>query len=432
MFELPEEASLDIWTRAWKWIHWLDTYRDLVPAARVKETYALYMALILDLQTHGETKALIDTTPGVRLIVTRAWVLFLELDNCVADIGFHDVCCFIIQDLKASLPAHLEEVIEGAGGSVVDLALVNSGHSQVTAFFLVGVIGILDQTAYHDGLKNALLSAGVRPSFPAVLTCMEGAINDAHAIAADQRFKRSQIYHNWARLVGLVTARVKVARAYDAGKYPSERPCHNTESSAAMFSTSETYNGVGRATDCYIVPSNVRRFTDGSGYRDVCSRLRALRLTRRSRGAVLARPCIHARTRQPRLYGGQGPHFSELMHELPVQPYCLEFDYTQGDATIELLSIDAVEVPATPSNFQAQWLDRVARAARSGGRMQVAIMHFLKGGKCSFRMISLHSRTVHDGLRHIVNCIPKGTELDAIRPSLLAKVCALDPVDIWL
>ncbi|KAJ7458955.1 hypothetical protein FB451DRAFT_576939 [Mycena latifolia] len=163
---------MDLRPRAWKWMKFMDTYRDLLPEASDKETYALYMSLILDLRTHGETKDLIEATPGVRVVVARAWAIFLGLDNCISDAGFHDVCRVLGHDLKRSLPVNLEEMIEGAGGSVADLALllikhinvvVSSGQppSDMTELFLVGVIGLLDETDYNGTLQTSLLSAGI-------------------------------------------------------------------------------------------------------------------------------------------------------------------------------------------------------------------------------------------------------------------------------
>jgi hypothetical protein len=117
----------------------------------------------------------------------------------------------------------------------------------------------------------------------------------------------------------------------------------------------------------------------------------------------------------------------QFIHELPGEPYYLLFDYTAGAVKIEVLPINEVDVPPTPSNFQGQWLDHVARAAKSGGRMQVAIMRYVQDSRGRFQMISMHSHSAQlpEGVHRIAKSIPYDANFDAVRPMVLQKVRAL-------
>ncbi|KAJ7086339.1 hypothetical protein B0H15DRAFT_345770 [Mycena belliarum] len=520
-FGLPEEASVDIWQRAWKWMSFMDTYKDSLPAASAKSTYAVYMSTILDLQSHGGTKAMIDATPGLRVVVTRAWATFLRFPDCISEPGFHDVCRFIVHDLKASQPRILQEVIEGSGGSVSDLAVMLIKHlhlvvlsgqppSEMPRLFLAGVIGVLDDADRDVSLKNALLSAGIVKavmtvvsysegtttpnmlgvlndcftllsriftSFPAamcipdalrsgilrivcqcaiahsthaglrahmqsllcevlppamvyhsVLKCMEDALRDAQKQSEDVRFKRSAQWEDWNKLVRLAEARVKVAVAYDWGQYPSERGCENPVCTKIIEK-----RDLKRCAACrrliYCSDECQRSHWRVGGHRAQCARLRASRISKPEQLTTRDRSFMRALTHHDYNMNMANVLLAivQLNYELPNEPYYLLYDYTAGDVTIEVLPISEVEVPPTPSDFQVQWLDHIARAARSDGRMEVAIIRYVQDSRACFQMVSSHSEdsAVPDHLRHLAHTIPRGRDWATVQPAMLRKIRAL-------
>ncbi|KAJ6580348.1 hypothetical protein DFH09DRAFT_1076611 [Mycena vulgaris] len=70
--------------------------------------YPLFLMVILALDTNAQAFQAIDATPGERRL--------------------RDVCRFLQLILKLSLLAHFEEVIEGVGGSLFDLATIIMNH----------------------------------------------------------------------------------------------------------------------------------------------------------------------------------------------------------------------------------------------------------------------------------------------------------------
>ncbi|KAJ7261224.1 hypothetical protein C8J57DRAFT_1719926 [Mycena rebaudengoi] len=510
-FELQEEASVDIWPRAWKWMHFMDTYRDLLPEASTKDIYAQFLQLIMDLSDHPETKELINTTPGVRVVIARAWAIFIGIDNFMGETGFHDVCRYLGHDLNVSNPKNLEEVIEGAGGSMQDLASLIILHIRrvIGGFFLVGVVGILDDADNEGDFKKILLSLGIvkaltsvvcylvgttdrlagataiindcltlmsriftsraaptclpdalrtgllraicvctiaHPSlyehmesllrevlppamiYHSVISCMPAALIEADGSARVPQFTRSELFKDWERLVGLAQERLVVFQDYEAGAYPSTTACNNTE--CGKIHDKRSMKRCAACRRLYYCSSECQslHWRQG-GHRHICESLQALRLSEPE--SLSTRERSFMRTLAHHDYTAATINILveqvQFIHELPGEPYYLLFDYTAGAVKIEVLPINEVDVPPTPSNFQGQWLDHVARAAKSGGRMQVAIMRCVQDSRGRFQMISMHSHSAQlsEGVQRTAKSIPYDANFDAVRPMVLQKVRAL-------
>ncbi|KAJ6620465.1 hypothetical protein B0H10DRAFT_1078715 [Mycena sp. CBHHK59/15] len=124
---IPPEVRPDLWPRLWKWMEFIDIYGYCLPApAPAPETTRGYFVLLIgSLQGDGETAKLIDATPGVRVFVATAWTLFLQYEE-LDMVGLASVSHFIRRcDMS---PTSLEEFVEGAGGSLNDLASLVVKH----------------------------------------------------------------------------------------------------------------------------------------------------------------------------------------------------------------------------------------------------------------------------------------------------------------
>ncbi|KAJ7510593.1 hypothetical protein B0H11DRAFT_1955376 [Mycena galericulata] len=519
---LHAEASLDVWPSVWKWIEFLDAYRQILPGTADQERYTLYMSLISQLQKkHPKTKDLIDATPGVRVVLARAWSSFVRLDDCVRQEGFRHLC-EIMLDLKMSNPTKFGEVIEGAGGDATSLAFVIIKHIKhsvapsqpPSALALRVVIELLDETDADVGFKSALLSSGIVKALTSTvclltvsaITAAARLLNDcltlmsriftthpapmclpdalragllraicgciaAHAsihrslhvhmqhllqeiippamiyysvvsrmgnaltgvgeLGRDPRLKRSNLFKYWTQVVRLAEERIQVCRDYDAGKCPSRKACDNTECETICDK-----GQVGRCAACQrlhycSLECQTFHWRQG-GHRAMCGNLHALRLKEPESLSTRDRSFMRALVRRDYLASQSGIFLDEIefLREFPNDPYYLQFDYTGGAVKIEILPTEAVDVSPTPSNFEVQWLDHVARAERSHGKMRVAVLRFVQANMARFRMISLHSGSsdVSNTLHSIAEGIPAHADYDSIRPTLLNKVRALAPL----
>lgn len=119
-------------------------------------------------------------TPGVRVVVARAWVSYLSLDRGIHDISFHHAMRFIIFDAQSAHPANIREYIEGSGGSedifaarVVQhiertLPRPDGYHLSYTTVFLV--FGLLRTLAEVDDGRGPLSTALLAHSIVGAIT----------------------------------------------------------------------------------------------------------------------------------------------------------------------------------------------------------------------------------------------------------------------
>ncbi|KAJ6632100.1 hypothetical protein B0H10DRAFT_1976098 [Mycena sp. CBHHK59/15] len=177
---IPQEAFMDLWTWLWSWIQFINRHRDSIPHTNnfgaEHILYTTCLSTLLNLCMHAATIKVIDATPRVRVVVTRAWGILLKIDNnnIASDAVFSDLCTFILHNLKASDAANLEEMIDGAGGSLTDLVslivehiccMVSGPHQIMTdngVFCLLSVLQLLMEKVDDDALlKDALLQQGI-------------------------------------------------------------------------------------------------------------------------------------------------------------------------------------------------------------------------------------------------------------------------------
>ncbi|KAJ7673793.1 hypothetical protein DFH06DRAFT_1467237 [Mycena polygramma] len=117
---VPDPSTYaDIWARVWAWMNFLHTYVVHLQGLAATDLYLAFTSLICTIQDQWDG-SLISTTPGVCVIVARAWVIFLDSNNGP---GLENVDNFLTYG-KGSCPASaMGEYFEGAGGTGDDLAL---------------------------------------------------------------------------------------------------------------------------------------------------------------------------------------------------------------------------------------------------------------------------------------------------------------------
>ncbi|KAJ7026839.1 hypothetical protein C8F04DRAFT_101331 [Mycena alexandri] len=120
-----QEALPDVWPRVWKWIQFLDKHGDRLAISNV-ESYSLYCEAISTLQMHADTKKLIYDTPGVHVVMARAWATFVGKHCTPEQASYVGLCRFLLEDTPSFTT--IEEFVQGAGGSQPDLARLMVAH----------------------------------------------------------------------------------------------------------------------------------------------------------------------------------------------------------------------------------------------------------------------------------------------------------------
>ncbi|KAJ7241143.1 hypothetical protein C8J57DRAFT_1561794 [Mycena rebaudengoi] len=124
---------VDLWPRVWKWSQFLDIYFPLL-----SQNFGIMLLLLLSrFLCHPLAGALMKNTPGVLIAYTRAWKgLFLGPMHPLPEFILDALGSFMqsISDPLSALDSEaLAEMIEGAGGSVDDLASLILTHIEYFA-----------------------------------------------------------------------------------------------------------------------------------------------------------------------------------------------------------------------------------------------------------------------------------------------------------
>ncbi|KAJ6573373.1 hypothetical protein DFH09DRAFT_1312076 [Mycena vulgaris] len=130
--DTPPEVYPSLWPRVWKWSEFLDTYPHcdpFLPADEYEEMSFHTFYYIARLHLHAETARLIDATPRLRVFIAKIWGMLVKTKGP----AFEDVCRFIGRSEGVLAPEHMDEFIEGSGGTVSDLALLVVTHITSTS-----------------------------------------------------------------------------------------------------------------------------------------------------------------------------------------------------------------------------------------------------------------------------------------------------------
>ncbi|KAJ7457789.1 hypothetical protein FB451DRAFT_1509087 [Mycena latifolia] len=135
----PQEVHPIMWPRVWQWSWFLDTYPHCnthpdacgTPERQVEVSLHFFYHMGL-LHRHADTARLMDMTPGLRVFVVKSWGLFLERGPPHGP-AFEDLARFIGRREATSDPEHIEEFIEGAGGTASNLGFLVVKHITSTS-----------------------------------------------------------------------------------------------------------------------------------------------------------------------------------------------------------------------------------------------------------------------------------------------------------
>ncbi|KAJ7714897.1 hypothetical protein B0H16DRAFT_1742331 [Mycena metata] len=176
---IPLGAAADLWPHLWGWLDFLHTHWDYLPASRCVDQRRVCMhhaAIILALLKAHDTSTIIRATPGVRSLLATAWKGMIDDDALFA--------CSAAGTLDLISASHFEEVVDGVGGTIQDLASTIIRHLsravphpelKITAKFVVVCFGFLHSgCAGSPQLRRALCSIDFFTPLINTLTALHG------------------------------------------------------------------------------------------------------------------------------------------------------------------------------------------------------------------------------------------------------------------
>ncbi|KAF8135230.1 hypothetical protein K438DRAFT_1787031 [Mycena galopus ATCC 62051] len=124
----------ELWPRIWTWVQFMDSYRDQFP---VVDDHGFVNVVAEFGFCHG---LIFAAMPGLRRLLVRAWGPLLECDIPLrAVMGFNSLTIALFSGVRAKTREDVEELIDGAGGSLSDLVDL--------------VVGYIDQITADDGVS---------------------------------------------------------------------------------------------------------------------------------------------------------------------------------------------------------------------------------------------------------------------------------------
>ncbi|KAJ7447746.1 hypothetical protein B0H11DRAFT_2335061 [Mycena galericulata] len=137
LYGTPLDLYPDLWPRVWKWTDFLDTYPycNHTCSGEAQATSLGYFYYVARFWKNPQASCLIDSTPRVRIFIAKIWGIMVENEDYHY---FEDLCKFIGRDEAVSDAEHLEEFVEGSGGTEADLASLVVKHITRTTPNLTG------------------------------------------------------------------------------------------------------------------------------------------------------------------------------------------------------------------------------------------------------------------------------------------------------
>ncbi|KAJ7869397.1 hypothetical protein B0H13DRAFT_2350989 [Mycena leptocephala] len=134
-YQEPDDVGPALWPRVWPWTFFMHEYRDYLRAASVfwePLAYTRFLLLVSEIYGPHPIRDVISSTPGFRVLMARAWTILPRLKRKKSAF---EPCLWFLASIIGSLdyadPVHFAEMVEGAGGTLDDLASLALQHIDV-------------------------------------------------------------------------------------------------------------------------------------------------------------------------------------------------------------------------------------------------------------------------------------------------------------
>lgn len=118
---------MSLWPSLYSWVVWFDAYQDLLG----EDDRACGGSFLHFTSVYNSKDAtdLVSSAPGFRRLLTRCWIVVNETQNPLrAAFGFGGLTTMLFPRMRPTSTEHVDDILEGAGGSLSDLALLVVGY----------------------------------------------------------------------------------------------------------------------------------------------------------------------------------------------------------------------------------------------------------------------------------------------------------------
>ncbi|KAJ7624099.1 hypothetical protein DFH06DRAFT_1230358 [Mycena polygramma] len=338
----------------------------------------------------------------------------LDIATALLDAG-------IVQPLTAVLCAMSEStLILQEVGPLLDcfevlkhIFMVPGAHKAIAdaigAGLLHGIAHSIVVCEGSEGLETSALWKLVTIDLPAttvyrsVLVQMEPRLLELDEFTKSRASQRTAVCHDWLTFVGLARERITVMNDRTEDCLPSRKACDNME--CGLIREKTEFKRCAHCRGVYYCSSDCQKRDWRSGHRDTCN---SLRISRFRVSDISAQDVSFLR----KLFH-KDSHLLETPEKLrarldlmrchPDEPTVSVLDYRNSSCSSYITTLALART--TDRRREICWDEHIARAARSGGRMELHVMHIFEAGRMRQFMFPKRSAgsALHDGLTRILN-----------------------------
>ncbi|KAF8147126.1 hypothetical protein K438DRAFT_1780222 [Mycena galopus ATCC 62051] len=127
----PNDVGPTLWSRIWPWIFFMHEYREYLGTLSLFREQALgytqFLLFVADIFDPIPMRGIISSTPGFRVVLTTTWTVLSTLPR-----DTYEHCLWFLSSIIGALdfigPLHFSEMVDDAGGTLDDLAMLMMRH----------------------------------------------------------------------------------------------------------------------------------------------------------------------------------------------------------------------------------------------------------------------------------------------------------------
>ncbi|KAJ7623879.1 hypothetical protein DFH06DRAFT_1305292 [Mycena polygramma] len=347
------------------------------------------------------------------LLDGAAGTMRLDIAAALLSAGIVEPLTTVIGAMSESNAHH-----EGVDGLLLECfespARTKPSAESISAELLRGIMHSIVVCGGAEDLESSALWELMTVVLPAatvyhtVLVQLQPWLLEPDQFATSPAFEQTAMYHHWLYFGGLAMERIDVMNDRTEDYHPSRKACDNME--CGLIREKTEFKQCSHCHGVYYCSTDCQKRDWRSGHRDTCNSLRISRFGNSNisgRNLSFLRKLCHSDSYLLEIPEELCVRLS-LMRDHPAEPIVSILDYRSVDyesETCESQTTTLALAREADAHGEICWAEHVARAARSGGRMELHLMRICDGGRMRQFMFPKRSRgsALPDGLVRILD-----------------------------
>ncbi|KAJ7140086.1 hypothetical protein C8R43DRAFT_602669 [Mycena crocata] len=268
----------------------------------------------------------------------------------------------------------------------------------VRAGLFRAIVASAPDNTHETGPAIVVDLLGAYTVYYSVLSCIEPALHEVEHLQTASVFTHSDLFRRWSEFWDLAQERIMIMHYFESDLCISFKACDNSQCANIRRKRELRYCSSCRYQ--YYCSKDCQTIDWKDGHRSACRSSRQDRpehLSTKDRSFLRALVDYDYKTRRLILMQWQLAFLQAFPDEIP----CIVFDYTREHLQITFQGTHSLHV---------KWQDHVARARRSGGRIQLHFVRILNGKFTDVHAFPMQSSSTvwADGLERLRRELEEG------------------------